>query len=118
MIKENLRERLGVHTCDKRSSRAWIENTYPSFKIENGFTAEDGLWEPDKRETLEEHVLRSTELLDDIFENDINDIVSLTAHSGTIMSLFTATGWKKIPVAPGTIYPLLVKGERKNEKEI
>ncbi|KAF1945325.1 phosphoglycerate mutase-like protein [Clathrospora elynae] len=110
--KEKLRERLGVHTCDQRSSKTWIANTYPNFEIEDGFTEEDELWQPNRRETFEEHVLRKTELLDDVFANDDNELISMTAHSGAIMALFAATGWKKIPVAAGAVYPLLVCATR------
>ncbi|KAF2996080.1 hypothetical protein E8E13_004447 [Curvularia kusanoi] len=112
LIKEKLRERLGVHTCDQRSSKSWISEHYPSFDIESGFTEEDVLWTPDRRETIEEHTVRSTELLDDIFDGDYGDYIVVTAHSGAIMSLFAATGWKKIPVAAGAVYPLLVCGEK------
>lgn len=43
MIKEKLRERLGVHTCDQRSSRSWTAEHYPSFDIEPGFEEEEVL---------------------------------------------------------------------------
>ncbi|KAH6633262.1 histidine phosphatase superfamily [Boeremia exigua] len=112
VIKEKLREQLGVHTCDRRSSRSWIAEHYPSFDIEDGFDEEDTLWTPSRRETLKEHAIRSIELLDDIFESAYGDYIVLAAHSGTIMSLFAATGWKKVPVAAGAVYPLLVCGEK------
>jgi hypothetical protein len=32
-------------------------------------------------------------------------------HSGAIMALFSAVGWKKVPVAAGAVYPLLVCAE-------
>ena len=115
VIKEKLRERLGVHTCDQRSGRSWIAQAYPDFIIEDGFVEEDQLWQPDRRESMDEHVKRSTELLEDIFENDDGVSVALTTHSGAIMSLFAATGWKKIPVAAGAVYPLLVCGTRVRE---
>ncbi|KAJ8106123.1 hypothetical protein OPT61_g9748 [Boeremia exigua] len=108
IIKEKLRERLGIHTCDQRSSRTWIAENYPSFDIEDGFDENDSLWTPDRRESIEEHTARSTELLDDIFDGDYGDYVVLAAHSGAIMSLFAATGWRKVPVAAGAVYPLLV----------
>jgi broad specificity phosphatase PhoE len=107
-IKENLRERLGMHTCDRRSPRSWIITIYPSFALENDFAEEDKLWDPDFRETLEEHVQRSKELLRGIFSRDESVTVALTAHSGAMMALFVATGWKKVPVAAGAVYPLLV----------
>ena len=111
-IKEMLRERLGVHTCDQRSTRSWIAEHYSLFDIEPGFAEEDVLWSPGRRETIEEHTARSTELLDDIFDGEYGDYIVLAAHSGAIMSLFAATGWKKIPVAAGAVYPLLVCGEK------
>ena len=112
IVKEMLRERLGVHTCDQRSSRSWIAENYPSFDIEAGFSEVDVLWNPDRRETLEEHVTRSTELLDDIFDGDYGDYVVLATHSGASRSLFAATGWKKVPVAAGAVYPLFVCAEK------
>jgi broad specificity phosphatase PhoE len=115
IIKEKLRERLGVHTCDQRSSRSWIGAAYPRFLIEDGFTAKDELWQADRRETFEEHVERSVEFLTDIFTNDNNQFIALVAHSGTSMALFRATGWGKVPVAEGAVYPLLVCGTMKDE---
>ncbi|KAF2678265.1 phosphoglycerate mutase-like protein [Lentithecium fluviatile CBS 122367] len=115
LIKENLRERLGVHTCDRRSSKSIIAFAFPSFAIEPGFTEDDELWNPDRRETIEEHMLRSTNLLNEIFDEQNESIfISLTVHSGAIMSLFGATGWKKIPVAAGAVYPLLLLAEKDN----
>ncbi|KAH7396647.1 histidine phosphatase superfamily [Phaeosphaeria sp. MPI-PUGE-AT-0046c] len=112
IIKENLRERLGVHTCDQRSSRSWIAESYPNFKIEANFTENDELWKADQRETIDEHIVRSQKVLQDIFENDGSQVVALVGHSGTSMALFGATGWGKIPMAAGAVYPLLVCGER------
>ncbi|KAJ4360517.1 putative phosphoglycerate mutase pmu1 [Didymosphaeria variabile] len=99
LVKEKLRERLGVHLCDKRSTKC--------------FTEEDELWKADVRETLDEHMTRAAQLLEDIFEREGDEaIVSLTAHSGALMALFGATGWKKVPVAAGAVYPLLVVAEK------
>jgi hypothetical protein len=112
VIKESLRERLGVHTCDQRSSRTWIASAFPSFEIEQGFVEEDELWDAERRETIEEHVERSKGLLGDVFEHDASERVALVAHSGAIMALFGAVGWGKVPVAAGAVYPVLVCGER------
>jgi hypothetical protein len=111
IIKEGLRERLGVHTCDERSSKSWIAEAYPTFTLEADFPESDTLWKPDRRETFEEHVARSEVLLGDIFGNDTGVFIAMVAHSGTIMSLFAATGWRRVPVAAGAAYPLLVLAE-------
>ncbi|KAF2642537.1 phosphoglycerate mutase-like protein [Massarina eburnea CBS 473.64] len=117
IIKENLRERLGVHTCDKRSTKTWITDTFPDFVVEMGFTEEDELWRADVRESLEEHIVRVRKLLDEIFDDQEGEqggdaIMSLTAHSGAIMTLFRAMGWGRVPVAAGAVYPLLVCAEK------
>ncbi|KAK7188479.1 phosphoglycerate mutase-like protein 1 [Paraphaeosphaeria sporulosa] len=112
VVKEKLRERLGVHTCDRRSARSYIASAHPVFEIEEGFTEEDELWKADIRESLDQHIVRATQLLEDLFERGGQvAIMSLTAHSGAIMALFGATGWKKVPVAAGAVYPLLVVAE-------
>ncbi|KAF2867154.1 histidine phosphatase superfamily [Massariosphaeria phaeospora] len=112
VVKDKLRERLGVHSCDQRSSRTWIAINYPNFEIEADFVEEDELWKADHRETLEEHAARTKELLNDIFTHDESQSVGLVAHSGAIMALFDATGWKKVPVAAGAVYPLFVARTR------
>ncbi|KAM6478116.1 histidine phosphatase superfamily [Trichoderma sp. SZMC 28011] len=108
MIKEALRERLGKHTCDRRSTRSWIESNYVEFEIESGFTEQDELWQPDYRETLDEHVVRVRQLLDDIFNSEESTVISFTAHSGAIRALYALTGHKEVWVAPGAMVPLLV----------
>jgi hypothetical protein len=115
VVKERLRERLGVHTCDQRSSKTWITSTFPGFRLEDDFREDDELWRADRRETLEEHVGRKIALLVDLFENDDNQTIALVAHSGATMALFGATGWGKIPVKAGAVYPLLVRATRSQE---
>lgn len=111
VIKEGLRERFGVHTCDQRSSRSWIESAFASFKIEANLTENDELWKPDQRETIDEHIVRSQEVLADIFENDGSQVIALVGHSGMSMAIFGAVGWPMVPMAAGAVYPLLVCGE-------
>lgn len=60
----------GVHTCDKRRTRTYIKQAFPGFDIEEGFTEEDSLWNPLKRETHAEIETRIGRLLDIIFEKD------------------------------------------------
>lgn len=109
IIKENLRERMGVHTCDKRSSRTWIQENYPSYQIEDGFAEEDGLWKSDVRESLEDHVLRIKEVLQDVFEKDEEVVISFTSHSGAVRALYAAIGHREVWVGPGAMVPVLIK---------
>ena len=50
-IKELFREAIGQHTCDRRSSKAYIAESFPTFTFEEGFAEEDPLWDPVYRET-------------------------------------------------------------------
>ncbi|KAK4237156.1 histidine phosphatase superfamily [Achaetomium macrosporum] len=111
VVKELLRERLGVHTCDRRRTRTWIRENHPLFAIEDGFSEQDELWRPDVRETLLEHAARVEGFLDDLFVNDSETVISVTAHSGTILALYAATGHEEVKVAPGATVPVLIKAE-------
>ncbi|KAH6635949.1 histidine phosphatase superfamily [Chaetomium tenue] len=111
LIKELIRERLGIHTCDRRRTRTWIHENHPVFAIEEGFAEEDELWKPDVRETLAEHAVRVKAFLDDLFTSDDAPIISVTAHSGTILALYEVIGHPAVRVAPGAIIPVLIKAE-------
>ncbi|QDS77733.1 hypothetical protein FKW77_004474 [Venturia effusa] len=73
VIKEALRERYGVHTCDRRRNLDFIKEQFPNYVVEEGFSAEDALWTRDVRESLDGHVQRMKTFLDDIFlhEEDV-----------------------------------------------
>jgi len=49
-VKELLREVIGEHTCDWRSSKSFIQESFPSVTFEPGFTEQDELWRPDVRD--------------------------------------------------------------------
>jgi hypothetical protein len=101
-----------VKPCDQRSSKTWIASGFPNFRIEDGFVQDDELWQSDRRETIEEHIERTTEFLLHLFKNDQNQAVALVAHSGAMMALFGATGWARVFVEEGAVYPLLVRATR------
>lgn len=63
-----------------------------SFEVESDFTEQDELWQPNDRETAQEHVVRVKELLDDIFNSEQRSVISFTTHSGTIRALYAVTG--------------------------
>lgn len=86
-VKELLREGISGHTCDRRSNKSYIQGNFPTYRIEQGFSEEDRLWEPLHGETSTDQDIRSKTVLDDIFEHDRNTYVSITSHSGEIASL-------------------------------
>ncbi|KAI0885434.1 phosphoglycerate mutase-like protein [Annulohypoxylon maeteangense] len=111
IVKENLRERFGVHTCDRRSRKSWITATFPWFTLEHGFSEKDELWESHRRETEEEVARRARSALDDIWKHDRNSHIAIAAHSGFIRALYAAIGHRAVWVAAGQMMPVFIKGE-------
>lgn len=66
---QNCREMYGDHSCDMRRTRTEIENAFPQFSFENGFTEKDLLHDPDVRESEEHLVERGRKVLEYIFEH-------------------------------------------------
>ncbi|KAI1481209.1 phosphoglycerate mutase-like protein [Daldinia eschscholtzii] len=109
IIKENLRERFGKHTCDRRSSRNWIATNYPDFQIESTLTEADELWKKEVRESEGEIAKRVKTLLQDIFQQDDKSILSFTAHSGFLRALYGVIGHPDVWVSAGAMVPVLVR---------
>lgn len=112
LIKELLREALGIHTCDRRSTKSHIAKAFPHVTFEAGFSEEDRLWEPDYREPGSARRYRLAQLLDDVFATDDNVFLSLTAHSGAIASILEATGHRAFALETGGVIPIFVKAEK------
>lgn len=111
IFKEALRETIGLHTCDKRRSKAYLENRYPDFEFETGFYDEDLLWTKDTQEDDGAKVLRARQFLDDLFASDENTYISVTAHSGVGSAILSAIGHRSFKLATGAIIPLVVRRE-------
>ena len=87
VIKEGFREAIGVHTCDRRSSRRVIRERYPEWRFEEGFTEGDELWGPTEREGDEAMDGRSRRVLGDVLGGGAGTWISVSSHSGEIGSL-------------------------------
>ncbi|OJD30834.1 phosphoglycerate mutase [Diplodia corticola] len=112
VVKELLRESLGLHTCDRRSSRTWIAENYPGWEIEEGFAEEDELWSATLRESSTAQIARLKTFLDDIFTHDPDStFISLTSHSGSIRSLLKAVGHRDFSLLTGAVIPVLIRAE-------
>lgn len=109
LIKEMMREVMGEHTCDRRSTKSVIHEAFPWADIESGFTEKDELWQADHRETHDEHDVRTQSLLGDVFEHDENLFISFTSHSGAIASLQRVLGHREFRVPTGGMMPFLIK---------
>lgn len=88
-VKEYLRENLSGHTCDRRSTRTYIEKAYPDYVVEKGFSKTDELWVEGMAEPTIDQDITSKATLDDIFDNDEGVYLSITSHSGNIATLLT-----------------------------
>lgn len=117
VIKELVREVLGEHTCDRRSTKTFIHAEYPEWRIEPGFTEHDELWQANHRETHEEHDVRTREFLRDLFSNDENVYLSLASHSGAIASHLRVLGHREFGLPTGGMIPVLVKATQIDYKQ-
>ncbi|PHH54152.1 putative phosphoglycerate mutase [Ceratocystis fimbriata CBS 114723] len=108
-IKELLRERMTDHTCDRRSSKTYIAETFPEYAIEDGFTETDELWRADRWETLQAHLSRKQTVLEDIFSSDPSESISLAMHSMAVAAVGRVCGMRESRVREGTSHALLVK---------
>lgn len=114
-IQENLRETIGVHTCDKRSPRRIIAGKYETrgFDIEPGFAEEDIYYKSDYRESVAEQGVRINKNLQSIFNDNPNDsIVCITSHSGSIRAQLLVLGHRPFAVGTGGMIPVFVKGTK------
>ncbi|KAI4933637.1 uncharacterized protein J4E92_003305 [Alternaria infectoria] len=117
-IKELVREALGVHTCDRRSTASHIKATFtdPPLTFEPGFSNEDLLWEAGYREPRSARRYRLATFLDDVFATDDNVWLSFTSHSGAIGSMLEVLGHRTFALETGGVIPVFVKAERMQGK--
>ena len=106
---EGLRESIGLHTCDKRKTKEYLEQTYPDFQFEPEFKCCDELWTPDYQETPEQQKLRLRKTLNRIWSRTNSTYISITAHSGTITAILKNIGHRGFKVQTGGMIPVLVK---------
>lgn len=102
---------MSEHTCNRRSTRSWIQENYPYFHFEDGFTEEDELWTGVTTEVSTAQDFRSKTMLDDIFGSDQNTYLSFTSHSGEITSILRVIGHRAFRLATGQIIPALIRAE-------
>ena len=75
--------------------------------VENG----DGVDKVERKESDEEMDVRVRSFLDDIFENDESETISLTTHGGFIASMLRVVGHRNFGVPTGVVIPILVRAE-------
>lgn len=114
-VKEALRERYTLHTCDKRRPRSWVEANWgpKGYLVEReGFPEEDQMQALGRPETEDEHTARKQRALEDIFEADEGEFISLSIHSIAIRAVQAACKAEVFRVREGSSIAMLVKGEK------
>ncbi|CAH6721312.1 putative probable phosphoglycerate mutase ARB_03491 [[Candida] jaroonii] len=126
VVTQNIRETCGVNLCDKRSSKTIITERFGKygFEFEPGFTEEDEFFDPNERESLHHHALRTNDFLQSLFDADLNGekvdksqaientFISTTSHAGTIRTFIIVTGHRHFTISTGGMIPIVVKGTR------
>jgi broad specificity phosphatase PhoE len=110
-VKELFREGISIHTCDRRSNKTYIHNSFPTYTIEPGFTEYDELWNGVTAESSSAQDARSKTVLDQVFSSDDNTYLSITSHSGEIASILRVLGHQVFGLNTGEVIPVLVKAE-------
>lgn len=119
VVKENLRETIGLHLCHKRLLRSEIAAKFPWLEFEPGFTESDELFETkyrDQKEQLWEQFLRANRFLQEVYDlglKDDNSVMSITCHAGMIRSFITVIGHRKFTIPTGGQIPVVVRGVRR-----
>lgn len=118
VITEYVRETIGIHTCDMRSSRSVIANKYSSkgFVFEPDFVEEDIYFDKNKRETAVEQAMRLNKFFQKVFELK-DDVINITSHSGTIRAILLLIGHRVFPIGTGGMIPICVKGTKVEKRD-
>lgn len=128
VIKEILRETIGVDTCDQRSSKLVIDQRFGhlGYVVEDGFSEMDQLWDAHDRETYCEQTIRIDRFFQELFEQEWDDelgrvgskhsscsVVSTTTHAGTIRCMLLVAGHRPFAISTGGMVPVVVRGTRR-----
>ena len=108
-VKELFREEYGEHTCDQRRTKSQIAADYPNAEFEAGFAQQDPLWTTTREQAdhLDERIHQAlTQMWN---ESPLDQVVSVTSHSGVMQSLFRVVGHYPIKPGTGALVPLIIK---------
>lgn len=123
-VLENLRETIGMHTCDRRSRLSQTLERFPNVVFEPHATEEDILWKPDSREDDKHTRDRARSVLQHIMLSECQikkhhtpkyasgpnteRVISVTTHSGFIRNLLDELVLPSVRVETGAIVSLVL----------
>jgi len=112
-VDEGLRERLTNHTCDRRRSKSWIQESYPDYILDADLSENDELWTGKTEwETASEHEVRKQVTMERIWKNDIAPFVAVVTHSYAISAILGVLGLPQFRVKEGNCVAIMVKAEK------
>lgn len=109
VVKEMAREIYGVDTSNWRQSKSLIKSYLPEVVFESGFTEEDEIFTKHEYEPLLHVIYRANLLLNDIFANDTNEVISISAHGGIIAALLVFINHPLDILETGNMVPVIIK---------
>ncbi|CAH6721857.1 phosphomutase-like protein 3 [[Candida] jaroonii] len=114
IVSEKIREIIGFHLCNKRSSKDTILERFGKygFETEDGFSEVDELYN-DEEETFDDNCIRVESFLEDLWEVD-DKVINVTSHGGTIKCFLAVLGHRNFTISTGGMIPVVVKGSRVN----
>ncbi|KAK6507229.1 hypothetical protein TWF481_005679 [Arthrobotrys musiformis] len=111
-IRENLRETIGYHWCDKRGVMKEVSDVFPWIELEDGMHDEDKIWtEVREDEECGSMDNRLREVIDDIFLEDGETFISITAHSGCLRCVMRVVGHRLFGLETSRMIPVVVKAK-------
>lgn len=114
VVIEELRERLGVHACDRRVPHSEalqdLSQCKTIFQYDEDYPEEDELWQENHRETEQEMDVRLRGPLERILGTVSHGVVSITCHSGVIRSLQRIMGLSEQRVQPAGVMCIELNG--------
>ncbi|KAK6339274.1 hypothetical protein TWF718_008695 [Orbilia javanica] len=112
-IRENLRETIGYHWCDQRGVMKEVKAKFPWIDLEEGMHDEDKIWTPHTREDEMGGSMdnRLREVIDDIFLEDGETFISITAHSGCLRCVLRVVGHRLFGLETSRMIPVVVKAK-------
>lgn len=114
IIVEKVREIIGYHLCNKRSTATEILERFGQygFELEPGFTENDELY-TEEEEKFDEHCMRINGFLQDLFNEHPDQVINVTSHGGTIKCFLAVIGHRNFTISTGGMIPVVIKASRR-----
>ncbi|KAF3933127.1 hypothetical protein ABW19_dt0202360 [Dactylella cylindrospora] len=114
-VRENFRETIGRHSCDKRGKMSVLKEKFQFVDVEEGMADGDEIWTEIREDETEPMDARLRYGLDNIFLEAGETFISITAHSGCLRSVLRVVGHRLFTLETSKMIPVIVKAQIKPE---